>query len=126
MSTRALGTLSPIDTLLSTLQPGDEVIVLKGEGFPPATKETTTIVWQIYGSVVVTNDGITLKSNNLTDLILTGRRFETFQTTHDAFHVVGKIVAELKEAESAAKLTGTDPTKKYRGGDWENFEKEPE
>jgi hypothetical protein len=125
MSTRALGTLSPIDTLLSQLLSGEEVVILKGEGFPPVLKETTAIVWQIYGSTVVTSDGITLKSSNLTDLIRTGRRFETFQTTHEAFQVVGKIVAELKEAETAAEKN-VDPTKKYRGGDWETFEKEPE
>jgi len=89
---------SPLDEKISLLAQGDEVIVLKGEGFPPVLKETATVVWQVDGTTALTASGTKLTSGNISDLIVTGRRFETYFVNAEALRIWGEIVAARKEA----------------------------
>ncbi len=108
---------NPIGVRISELQPGDEVIILKGEGYPAVQKETCTVIWKVSGYSALTIDGIRLSCNSLTDLIVTGNQFETYQVSPEAIQIWGEVQARKLEEE-----TGKDP-------DWSvpvNFRSEPE
>ena len=87
-----------IGARISALQSGDEIIILKGEGTPPVAVETVTIVWKVDGFSALTAGGTALNCQNLSDLIPTGRRFETYQVTAEALQIWGEILASQKEA----------------------------
>lgn len=86
---------------ISELKPGDEIIILKGEGNPPVPKETATIVWKVSGFSALTVNGVSISCVNLSDLIVTGRQFETYHVTSEALRIWGEVLAARKEAEAA-------------------------
>lgn len=94
------GSLYPngIGARINALKSGDEIIILKGEGTPPVAVETVTIVWKVDGFSALTAGGTALNCQNMSDVILTGRRFETYQVTAEALHLWGEIIASQKEA----------------------------
>lgn len=89
---------NPIGVRISELKSGDEIIILKGEGSPPVAKETATIVWKVRGYSALTVSGVSISCTNLSDLIVTGRQFETYHVTAEALHIWGEILAAQKEA----------------------------
>ncbi len=110
---RPTNTPYTLDKKISLLVPGDEVIVLKGEGFPPVPRETATVVWKVDGVTALTASGTILTSGNISDLIVTGRSFETYFVSAEALHTWGQMVAAQKEAKDGQEpdwTAGTFPT----------------
>jgi len=112
---------NPIGMLISTLSPGDEVIILKGEGYPMVQDETCTLIWKVDGFSALTVDGIALSCQNLSDLIVTGNKYETYKVSPEAMQIWGEIVAANKEAQDSDSEPEIQP--RFM---WENFDSEPE
>lgn len=90
---------NPIGERISQLKPGDEIIILEGEGFPPVSKETCTLIWKIDRYSALTTDGISLSCTNVSDLIVTGNSFQTYDVSPEAMLIWGNILAARKEAQ---------------------------
>lgn len=100
---------NPLGVRISTLKPGDEIIILKGEGYPAVAKETATIVWKISGYSALTVSGVSISCMNLSDLIVTGHRFETYQVNAEAMRLWGEVLAHRKEAQDGPEPDWTVP-----------------
>jgi hypothetical protein len=116
--------------LISSLTGGTEVIILKGEGSPPVQQETCTVIWKVNGFSALTAEGIALSCQNVSDLIVTGNKYETYHVTAEALQIWGAAYA-AKKAEEALEAAennteSPDPTRKFRGGDWDKLAPEPE
>jgi hypothetical protein len=84
---------------ISELKPGDEVIILKGEGYPAATEETTDIIWQVDRFSAFTAKGFRLSCKTNSDLIVTGRHFEEFLASDIAKAIWKEIQEDLKSED---------------------------
>lgn len=93
---------------ISKLKPGDEVIVLQGEGCPPVAKETLTIIAAVKNYSALTVEGTVLCGQSVSDLIVTGKNITTYELSPEA----QAILAEIKacEAEEAGFWAEEDDT----------------
>lgn len=85
--------------LISQLKPGDQVIILKGEGIPPVQKETTDIIWKVDLFSALTAGGISLSCKTISDLPLTGISFEEFLVSDQAKAIWKEIQDNLDSEE---------------------------
>jgi len=92
---------NPIGERISQLKPGDQVIILKGEGSPAAWEETCTIIWKVSGYSALTADGIAISCQNLSDLIITGNHFEPYPVSPEAMQIWDEILAAQKDAQDS-------------------------
>ena len=99
---------NPLGIRISELKPGDEVIILKGEGSPAVAEETTTIIWKVSGFSALTVSGVSISCMTISDLITTDHQFETYHVTSEALRIWGEVLAVRKETE-AAEAAETDP-----------------
>ncbi|EKD52817.1 MAG: hypothetical protein ACD_61C00229G0001 [uncultured bacterium] len=118
---------------ISELRPGDEIIILKGEGYPAVAQETTTIVWILAGFSALCIDGTAISCLNVSDFIRTGRHFDRFEISEEAKQMEKEASErrremEAEEAELLAELEldHVDPTIKFKGLDIPNPPPEPE
>jgi len=84
---------------ISELKPGDEIIILKGEGYPAVEKETVATVWIVAGFSALCADGTTISCISISDFMLTGEH-------HDEFEV--SEAAKQMEAEAAIRRAEQD------------------
>ncbi len=84
--------------LISQLKPGDQVIILKGEGYPPVQNETTDIIWKVDLFSALTAGGISLNCMTISDLPLTGTSFEEYLVSEEA-KAIWKDIQALKDSE---------------------------
>lgn len=63
---------------IGELKSGDEIIILKGEGYPAVDKETMTIVWIVAGYSALCADGTTISCLTISDFIPTDRHHDNF------------------------------------------------
>ena len=89
---------NPLGLRISELKPGNEVIILKGEGSPAVPKETATVIWKVDGYSALATNGTAISCMTISDLITTGRQFETYHVSAEALHQWGEILAARKEA----------------------------
>ena len=87
-----------IDLLISRLQPGDQVIILRGEGSPPVLEETTAIIWKVKDDVALTTGGIRLSRRTISDLILTNISIEEYLVSKEA-QAIWNIVHDFVNSE---------------------------
>lgn len=92
-------TVSNLSKKISKLNRGDEIIVLRGEGYLPVSKDTTLIVAFVDGGSAICHEGTVISENCISDLIITGRRFETYRVNAEAMLIWGNILAARKEAQ---------------------------
>lgn len=70
--------------LISELKRGDEVIITKGEGYPPVPEETRDLILQVAGFSALTAGGVTLTCDTISQLVATGNNFEITKITPEA------------------------------------------
>ncbi len=89
---------------IGTLERGDQIIVLMGEGFPKVERDTIDIVWKVTGYNALTAGGITINAQTITKLVRTGQHFEDFLASEQA-----KAIWEQAQADLPDDLVKTEP-----------------
>ena len=92
---------------ISNLTPGDEIIILKGEGYPAVDKETVAIVWIVAGFSALCNDGTAISCLSNTDITTTGRHFEQFEISEAAKQM--EVEAEARRIEQDKLFAEDEP-----------------
>lgn len=101
--------VSKLSKKISKLNRGDEIIVLKGEGYLPVFKDTALIVAFVDGGSAICHEGTVISENCISDLIVTGRRFETYPVNAEAMRLWGEVLAQRKEAQDGPEPDWTVP-----------------
>jgi len=94
---------SVLSQKIAQLRSGDEIIILKGEGYLPVFEETEAIIAFVDGGSAICNDGTCISENCISDLIPTGRRYETYKVNGEAMRLWGLVLAARKEALDRAE-----------------------
>lgn len=89
---------SVLSKKIAKLRPGDEILILKGEGYLPVPRETFAVIAFVDGGSAICNDGTSISENCVSDLIPTGRRYETYKVNGEAMRLWGLVIAARKEA----------------------------
>ena len=89
---------NPLGIRISELKPGDEVIILKGEGSPAVSKETATVIWKVDGYSALATNGTSISCMTISDLIVTGNHFQTYDVSPEAKQIWDEILVAQKEA----------------------------
>lgn len=101
--------VSNLSKKISKLNRGDEIVVLKGEGYLPVFRETTLIVAFVDGGSAICHEGTVISENCISDLIITGRRFETYSVNAEAMRLWGEVLVHRKEAQDVPEPDWTVP-----------------
>lgn len=75
---------SQLDIRIGKLKPGDEIIILQGEGYLPVSEETVAIVWKVDHYSAICADGTAISGNCISDFIVTGRHLEDYGISNAA------------------------------------------
>ena len=85
---------TPLGIFISQLQPGEQVIILKGEGNPPVPEETVDVICQVERFSALTAGGIRLNCLANSDIISTGTHVTNFEVSDSAKEIVNKAALD--------------------------------
>lgn len=101
---------------IANLRPGDEILILKGEGYLPVLQETAAIIAFVDGGSAICHEGTVISENCISDLILTDRHHESYEVNMEAMRIWNQVLAARKEAQdpiqpdwSFPPIIGTEP-----------------
>jgi len=110
-----------VSSRISKLRPGDEIIILKGEGYPAVLMETVAIVWIVEEYRAICNDGTTITGFDNSDILTTGNYYLKFEVT-EAAKLIEQNAHKGRLEQERALFDETDPDWSERG----TFPTEPE
>ena len=101
---------TPLGYFISQLQPGEQVIILQGEGYPRVEKETVDVIWQVAEFSALTAGGIRLNCRFNSDLTTTGVVLHKFEISEAAKQIDREVaLARFEEGKLLSELDGTEP-----------------
>ena len=81
----------PYGKKISDLEPGDEIILKEGYGYPKAKENTVHIIVAVDGLSALTADGTRLSCFDGIGITTTGKNFSDFVITKKAKEILEKI-----------------------------------
>lgn len=85
--------------VIASLKRGDEIIITKGFGYPPAEEDVTTIVVDVQGASALANNGTRLMCHDGAGITPTGNYFADFIVSPEAQAVIDEVAARRRAQE---------------------------
>lgn len=110
--------------IIASLKPGDEIVVKRGFGTPPAEEDTVEIIADAGGMSALTTSGRALACDDGHGIEITGQHFEEFEISPKAQMIMKRVSLQKALEGKFRVIAGTPFDKNWKlVGDFDGFKK---